>query len=807
VNEERGTCLDEATTCRMYVKPRLAQVGWYDTPHDVVEQKAFTDGRIVAVGRNVKRRPEKRSDYLLMYQNDLPLAVVEAKAAYKLPEDGLQQGKEYAEILGLKFAYATNGHSIVEYDYTTGQEHILDAFPTPDELWVRLRTYEGLLDESVAQKLLSPSYPGDKEPRYYQQIAIHRTIQAVLTGRKRTLLTMATGTGKTFVAFQICWKLWNAYWKLDSRPRKTRILYLADRNVLVDQPKDNIFTPFGEARHKIEHGDTSKSREMYFAIYQALADHDNNPGFYKDYPRDFFDLIIVDECHRGSVNEQGSWRDILDYFAPAYQIGMTATPKRDDNVDTYTYFGNPLYTYSLRQGIEDGFLAPYHVHRIVTDYDALGWRPGQGDLDRYGRAIPDEEYQTRDFERVVALRTRTEAIAHHLTEFLKRTDRFAKTIVFCVDQEHANEMRRAINNLNTDLTRNHPNYVCRVTSNEGDVGLYHLSNFQEVEPGPNAPVILTTSQMLTTGVDIPTCQNIVLARVVNSITEFKQIIGRGTRVRADYNKYYFNILDYTGSATHLFADPAFDGDPVLATEEQIDRDGEIVDGSQKTDRDVAPDDKTFLGADAIEDELPSSAIFEGLKERHGKYYFDGGKVSILGDQVYELDADDHVLRMVKLTDYTASKVRTMYPNAATLRNEWANPERRKELTAYFENRGISFDELAHTIHRPDTDPFDILCYVAFSMPLRTRRERANRVLREQQAFFARYSDTARAILQDLLETYTEHGPKEFVFPKLLNLPPYNHYGNVREIVDLFGGSDHFRASVDTLQTLLYTDAA
>ena len=400
-------------------------------------------------------------------------------------------------------------------------------------------------------------------------------MQSILQGKKRVLLTMATGTGKTVVAFQICWKLWSSKWNAKGDPtRKPRILYLADRNFLVDDPKDKIFAPFGEARWKIEGGKVVHSRELYFATYQSIAKDERRPGLYKEFARDFFDLIIVDECHRGSAKEDSNWREILEYFQPAYQLGMTATPLRDENRDTYLYFGNPVYTYSLKQGIDDGFLAPYRVHRIVTQWDAAGWRPSKDDLDRYGREIPDEVYTTADFERRVALRARTQAVARHLTDFLKKTDRFAKTIVFCVDQEHASEMRTALNNLNADLVQQYPDYVCRVTADEGDIGRGHMQRFQDVET--RTPVILTTSQLLTTGLDAPTCRNVVLVRLVNSMVEFKQIIGRGTRVRDDYGKLWFNILDYTGTATRNFADPAFDGDPAFATQEEIDEHGKMT---------------------------------------------------------------------------------------------------------------------------------------------------------------------------------------------------------------------------------------
>ena len=424
--------MNEADTCRKYVEPRLTEAGWDDEPHSFTEQQSLTDGRIVVMGDRPRRKTKKRADYILRYTRDFKIAVVEAKARYKSPGEGLQQAKDYAEMLGLKFAYATNGDGIIEFDYITGKESLLDSFPSPRELWDRYCLAKQIDDEQVKKRLITPYYhtPG-KAPRYYQEIAINQSIESILQGRKRTLLTMATGTGKTFVAFQICWKLWEAGWNARGERRRPRILYLADRNILIDDPKDKTFTPFGDARWKIENVDPVKSREMYFAIYQSLAKDERRPGLFREYQPDFFDLIIVDECHRGSARDESNWREILEYFAPAYQLGMTATPLRDDNRDTYAYFGDPIYTYSLRQGIEDGFLAPYRVHRIVTDVDAAGWRPSQGEKDRFGYEIPDGEYLTKDFERVIALRARTEAIAGHLAEFMRNTDRYAKTIVFC----------------------------------------------------------------------------------------------------------------------------------------------------------------------------------------------------------------------------------------------------------------------------------------------------------------------------------------------------------------------------------------
>ncbi|MGH7847706.1 MAG: EcoAI/FtnUII family type I restriction enzme subunit R [Candidatus Binatia bacterium] len=784
--------ITEADTCRKYVLPKLYAAGWNDD--QISEQKTFTDGRIIPIGDKSRRRRPKRADYLLRYTRDLPLAVVEAKAAYKLCGDGLQQAKDYAEILGIKFAYATNGHGVVEFDYVTGNETEHDSFPSPDELWRRLRASEGLDDDQLANRALTPSNTSiGKGHRYYQEIAINRTVQGILKGDSRILLTMATGTGKTVVAFQICWKLWSMRWNRTGEHRRPKILYLADRNILIDDPKDKIFTPFGDARWKIENGEVNKGREMYFAIYQAIAKDERRPGLYREFGRDFFDLIVVDECHRGSAKDQSNWREILTYFKPAYQLGMTATPLRRDNRDTYRYFGNPIYTYSLRQGIEDGFLAPYKVHRVVTQWDATGWRPSKEDLDRYGRSIPDGEYTTQDFERIVALKARTEAIARHLTAFLKKTDRFAKTIVFCVDQEHADEMRRAVTKLNSDLMQRYSDYACRVTSEEGDIGRGHLSKFQELETV--TPTILTTSQLLTTGVDVPTCKNIVIARVINSMVEFKQIIGRGTRVRDDYGKYFFNILDYTGSATRLFADPDFDGEPALISEEEISEAGETTRQTYEPVGESVGDEPEGRETDpVISDES------EGTRR---KYYYDGGQVEIVAHLVYELDPDGRQLRVVKFTDYAADSVRTLCPSLIELHRRWADANLRADIIAKLEERGIDFDELRAATSEPNADPFDLLCYVAFNAPIRSRRERAERLRKDKKDFFDRYSPEARAILNELLEKYAEHGTAQFVIPDALKVPPISERGNVIEIARLFGGADKLKEAVQELQALLY----
>ncbi len=789
------------------VRPKLEAAGWLESPHSYGEQATFTDGRIVVTGTTVRRLKKKRADFLLRYTRDVTLAVVEAKRTRKPPGIGLQQAKEYAEILGLRFAYATNGREIVEFDYLTGQERLLDAFPSPEDLWQRWLT-SSPLDPQAVRDFLTPSYHlGGKSPRYYQEIAISQALLAILAGMRRVLLTMATGTGKTTVAFQICWKLWNARWNRTREYRRPKILYLADRNVLIDGPKDKDFAPFGEARFKIEGGEVVKSREMYFAIYQAIAQDTNRPGLYKEYRPDFFDLIVIDECHRGSARDESRWREILDYFDSTYKLGVTATPLSEENRNTYEYFGAPIYTYSLKQGIADGFLAPYRVHRIVTSFDAAGWRPNEGEIDKFGYPIPDGEYHTKDFERIVSLRARTEIIAKHLTKFRKKTDRFAKTIVFCVDQEHADQIRRALVNENADLVREHPDYVCRVTSDEGDIGTGHLGRFQDVET--DSPVIVTTSRLLTTGVDAPTCKNIVLIRVIESMTEFKQIIGRGTRVRDDYGKFYFSILNYTGSATRMFADPEFVGEPVQVTEVELDDEGDAIAGteevSETTEDDAESGDSETVDSEAEgetgDDETEDSSSEDGTGPQ--KFYVDGEAGEIATELEYELDPDGNKLGVVLINDYATAKVRSLCATLAEFRAKWADPQQRVEIIALFEDRGIDFDRLTVAANQPAADPFDLLCHWAFNAPLLTRRERAERLRREKREFFERYGPEARTILNELLDKYADHGLSQLKLPDVLEIPPISGHGNVVEIAVFFGGSSELTEVVQKLQNMLY----
>ncbi len=773
----------EADTCRKYILPKLYASGWNDD--QINEQRTFTDGRIMVSGSKVYRRPQKRADYILRYKPSLMIAVVEAKADYRNPRDGLQQAKEYAQILDLKFAYSTNGLSIVEHNFLSGQETDLETFPTPDELWGRLNSCIGMKTVAQQQRFLAPTLPVSGKPlRYYQEIAVNRVVQSILRGQPRVLINMATGTGKTDVAFHICWKLWNTRWNRTSEPRRPRILYLADRSILVDDPKDKQFAPFGDARWKIR-GEAIKSREMYFATYQAIAKDERRPGLYHDYSPEFFDLIIVDECHRGSARDESNWREILEYFRPAFQLGMTATPLRDDNRDTYRYFGDPIYTYSLRQGIDDGFLAPYRVHRIVTDIDAAGWRPSKDEIDRYGRPIPDEQYETPDFERIIVLKARTQAIAKSVADFLRTTDEFSKTIIFCVDQEHADEMRQAINNLFSDRVREYPDFVVRIVSDEGDIGRGYLSRFQELET--RTPVVVTTSKLLTTGVDIQTCKNIVIARIIKSMTEFKQIIGRGTRVRSDYGKLWFSILDYTGSATRLFADPEFDGDP-------IDPPTEIKLGTK------IPVSMTEETAQQVVNDVDQANGRESIK-----YYVDDGKVGIATHFIYELDTTGKQLRVVKFTDYAADKIRDIWTSAAELRSQWTDSEQRATILDALEKHGITLDQLAENAGQPDADPFDLICYLAFNSPLRTRRERAERLRKGRVDFWEYFKPEAREILNKILDKYIDYGTTQFKVPDILKVPPISQHGNVIEIAAKFGGPDELRGAIEKMQVLLYAN--
>lgn len=780
----------EADTCRKEVTPKLYAREWTDD--QILEQRTFTDGKIVILGKIAKRQKPKKADYILRIGQNFPIAVIEAKKKYKTASAGLQQAKDYAQTLDCRFAYATNGAEIVEFDFITGLETVVSQYPTPQELWNRYLAAQPMQD-NTKEILLKPLNPNSgKVPRYYQEIAINRAIQAILEGKQRLLLTLATGTGKTSVAFQIIYKLWNNRWNIDGEHRRPKVLFLADRKVLVDDPYAKDFAVFGDARASILDDGATTSREIYFSTYQSLAESEARQGLFRQFPQNFFDLVVIDECHRGSATDDSNWRMILDYFGSAVKLGLTATPLRQDNKDTYAYFGNPLYIYSLRQGIEDGFLAPYIVRRVVPDVDATGWRPQAGQTDAYGQVIPDDVYTTPDYEHTLSYLPRTKAVAKHLTEHLKKYGRLDKTIIFCVDQEHADQMRRELSNLNADLVKHNPNYVVRIVSDEGDWGKGLLDKFMDVEQ--DFPVLVTTSKLLSTGVDVQTCKNIVIFRLVNSMTEFKQIIGRGTRVREDKNKLYFTILDYIGSATRNFADPDFDGEPPLIEEGQMDENGHEIEGTFRVEHAETPSyDWT--------DEQIESAVRENEARR--KYYVIEGEVSIAAENVQILDASGR-LRTVQFTQYAKEQVSTLFTDAKAFRAAWANAEQREDIVAELESRGISLEQLSDITKLTDADPFDLLCFVAFDLKPMTRRERAERV--RKAATLAAYTNGAREIIDLILDKYVQFGLTE-LNAGVLEVKPISDKGNITEIAALFGGAPNLLHALDDIQKLLYADAA
>lgn len=778
----------EADTCRKVVTPKLKEAGWDD--NQLLEQRRFTDGEIIIIGRQAKRRKAKIADYILRYSQNFPIAVVEAKKRYRQAADGLPQAKEYAQILGLQFAYATNGQTILEYDFSTGLEQEIPRFPAPDELWNRLHPNQPVAP-ATKDLLLKPFHPiPGKEVRYYQVNAINAATSAILAGQKRALLTMATGTGKTTVAFQIIYKLWKNRWNRRGDNRAPKVLFLADRDILVSDPYNKEFAVFGSSRCLIQDDGAITSREIYFATYQTLiGDVKNQILKFRKFPADFFDLIVIDECHRGSATDGGSWRDILDYFTYAVQLGLTATPLREDSRDTYAYFKNPLYTYTLKQGIDDGFLAPYIVHRVVSDVDATGWRPQAGQRDANGMLIPDEEYTTTDFERVLSHLPRTKAVAKHLTAHMKKQGRFYKTIVFCVDQPHADDFRREFSNLNADLMKKYPNYCVRITANDGDVGKAHLDEFMDIDT--TTPVVVVTSRMLSTGVDVPTCQNVVLFREINTQTEFKQIIGRGTRVREDKKKLFFTILDYTGSATRQFSDPDFNGQPPLIDVETIDGDGEvIVSGVEEDDTSQTGGDETTAG--------PSGGTATG----RDKYRLTDGQVAISVETIHVMDEQGRLRTVEYRKEAVRQELTTMFPSADELRSRWSDETERTQILEALEKHGVTLDELVSLTNLPDADPFDLLCFVAFGRKPLTRRQRADILRRNKPDLFGEYGKKAAAILDLILEKYVDFGLNELQ-PGVINVEPINRKGSPLEIVRAFGGVDHLRIALLNLQTQLY----
>ncbi len=778
--------LTEADIRTKFITPAIIgeNVKKWDVMTQILEEHYFTKGRVIVRGKTVKRGEAKKVDYLLYYKPNIPIAVIEAKDNNHTVGDGMQQALEYAEILDVPFAYSSNGDAFLEHDRTAGggvveREIPLDRFPTPGELWERYSAAKGYT--AAQETITTQDYYYDvsgKSPRYYQLVAINRTVEAIARGDNRILLVMATGTGKTYTAFQIIWRLWK------SGVRK-RILFLVDRNILADQTKINDFKPFGKAMTKITHRTADKAFEIYLSLYQAVTGTEEEQNIYKQFSPDFFDLIVIDECHRGSAADDASWRKVLEYFSSATQIGMTATPKETKDVSNIEYFGDPIYTYSLRQGISDGFLAPYKVIRIGIDKDLEGWRPEKGKTDKYGQVIEDREYNDLDYDRNLILEKRTELVAARITEFLKATDRFAKTIVFCDNIDHAERMRQALVNANPDLAAANNKYVMRITG-DNDEGKAQLDNF--INPEKTFPVIVTTSQLMSTGVDAQTCHLIVLDKRINSMTEFKQIIGRGTRINEDYNKFFFTIMDFK-RATALFADPAFDGDPVQIYEPGA---GEAV---------IPPDEQSGAGVEYPPGGLVTDPLVTG--ETRKKYYVDDVEVTIATERVQYLDANGKLITE-SLRDYTRKTVRKTYASLSDFLTAWNSAERKQAIIEALAGQGVFLDELAEQVGR-DYDAFDLVCHVAFDQPPLTRRERAEHV--QKRHVFAKYGEKTRAVLQALLQKYADSGIRSVESLDILKVDPLTTFGTPVEIIHLFGGKKNYLAAVHELETELYFKAA
>ena len=811
--------LSERDICTKFITPALRQAGW-DEMSQIREELPFTKGRIIVRGKLVTRGKLKRADYVLYFKPNIPLALIEAKDNTHSIGDGMQQGLDYAATLDIPFVFSSNGDGFVFHDRTGASPAIetplaLDAFPAPDDLWARYRRWKGLTAE--AEQIVLQDYFDDgsgKAPRYYQVGAVNATIEAIAKGQDRILLVMATGTGKTYTAFQIIWRLWKA-------GRKKRILYLADRNVLIDQTMVNDFRPFGAAMAKlstnaktIERPDGStidltlaldrKRRidtayEIYLGLYQAITGPEERQKLFREFSPGFFDLIVIDECHRGSAAEDSAWREILEYFDSATQIGLTATPKETTYVSNIAYFGKPVYSYSLKQGISDGFLAPYKVIKVHIDRDVEGYRPETGQRDRDGAEIEDRIYNAKDFDRTLVLDERTKVVARKVTEFLKASgDRFQKTIVFCVDQEHAARMRQALINENADLVAENHRYVMRITGSDAD-GQAELDNF--IDPESAYPVLVTTSRLLSTGVDVQTCRLIVLDREVGSMTEFKQIVGRGTRVHEDTQKYYFTLIDFRGATNH-FADPDFDGEPV-----QIYQPGDADPITPPEDAPATGEDGETLPATPGEDEIVVSDPATPLTIKGGggtkKIYVDGVSASVVAERVEYLDENGKLVTE-SLRDFTKKALRKHYASLDDFLRRWKAAERKQAIVEELEAEGLPLDPIVEELGK-DLDPFDLICHVAFDRKPLTRRERAENV--RKRDVFTRYGERARAVLDALLAKYADEGVLNLDDANVLKIAPFTAMGSVMQLINAFGGRRGFEQAVHELQSALYRESA
>lgn len=793
--------LSERDICTKYITPALVDAGW-DIDEQIREEYSLTSGRIVVRGNLHTRKKNRRADFVLFYKTGIPLAVVEAKDNNHNMNDGIQQAIKYGIMLDIPFVFSSNGDGFVFHDRSGTSKKIestleLSEFPSPQVLWDKYCQWKGVTISE--QPIVIQDYYSDvrgKEPRYYQLNAINKVIEAISKGENRLLLVMATGTGKTFTAFQIIWRLWKAR-------TKKRILYLADRNILIDQTMVNDFKPFGGVMAKIspktkviEKDETfeinsainkrtkkiNTAYEIYLALYQAITGPEEEQKIYKQISPDFFDLIIIDECHRGSAAEDSAWREVLKYFSNATQIGLTATPKETKYVSNVDYFGKPIFTYSLKQGIEDGFLAPYKVVKIDFDKDLTGWRPDKGQRDKFGKEIMDRIYNQVDYDRELVIEPRTQLVAKKVTEYLEQTDRFSKTIIFCEDIEHAGRMRQALINENADLVLEDERYVIQITG-DNDEGKAQLDNF--IDPEEKYPVIATTSRLMTTGVDAQTCKLIVLDRRIQSMTEFKQIIGRGTRINEDYNKHYFTIMDFK-KATELFADPDFDGEPV-----------QIYEPGPNDSPEPPPEN------DFDEDDLDSNENYEGqVQEKRAKYVVDNVKVNIVAERVQYIGPDGKLITD-SIKDYTRKQIQKDYSSLDDFLRVWSAAERKMAIVEEIEKHGFSLDMVAEEVGR-EYGPFDLICHVAYDQSPLTRKERAENV--KKRNYFAKYGDKARAVLEGLLDKYADEGLESLEDSTILRIDPFKDLGTPKEIINEFGGKVQFEKVIQELEDELYKSA-
>lgn len=778
----------ERDVCTKLITPSIVNAGW-DLHKQIREEVTFTAGRIVVKGKKHIRKKSKRADYILYYKANIPLAVVEAKDSNHTIGDGIQQALEYATVLDIPFVFSSNGKGFLFHDRTgqsnpIEQELQLDQFPSPGILWKMYKEWKGISEE--AEQVITQEFYSDgrgKTPRYYQRISINRTVEAIAKGQDRVLLVSATGTGKTFIAFQIIWRLWK------SRMKK-RILFLADRNILVDQTMANDFKHFGDKMTKIKNRKIDKSYEIYLALYQGVTGTDDLKNIYKEFTPDFFDLIVIDECHRGSAKEDSAWREILNYFSTATHVGLTATPKETKDVSNMDYFGKPIYTYSLKQGIEDGFLAPYRVIRYTLDRDVDGWRPEQGQRDKYGHVIEDRLYNSKDFDRNIVLEQRTIEVAKKVSEYLKKTDRFQKTIVFCVNIKHAERMRQALINENQDLVRENHKYIMQITG-DNDEGKAELDNF--INPSSKYPVIAVTSKLMTTGVDAQTCKLIILDSNITSMTEFKQIIGRGTRVNEEYGKYSFTIMDFR-NVTNLFADKDFDGDPVQVYTPKVGDDVVPPDVDEEAFEPPTDEDSPFGGNGGTDGDE-----FDDGEHEVRTYYVQNVKVQVINERV-QYFADNGELITESLTDYTKKTVHQEFRNLNEFIQSWSKADKKEAIIEELLEQGVLLDELQEEVGK-EYDPFDLICHVAFEQKPLTRKERAINV--KKRDYYAKYGEKARAVLEALLDKYADEGIEHIESMEVLKLRPFDQHGSLMEIIKSFGGKQQYIQAVQELEQQIY----